>query len=231
MKEMATMRQVFGTVGSVIIVTGTVLATGLLLTSCTGFGNSMRPRVIIETTLGDIELELDAEKAPITVLNFIQYSEDQFYEETIFHRVISRFMIQGGGFTAELDRKTDGLRADIKNEWPNGLKNVRGAIAMARLGGKPDSANSQFFINVVDNPQLDQPLVDESGYCVFGKVVKGMDTVDRIRDAEVSTHPKYAEGQAEVVPVSTVLINSIRLVSEFDRSQAQAAAEVLLNGR
>ena len=112
--------------------------------------DALHPHYKMETTLGDIVLRLDAEKAPITVLNFHQYVTSGFYNGTIFHRVIGDFMIQGGGFTADMSKKTDGLLSGIENEWKNGLKNDEGTIAMARLGGKPNSATSQFFSNVKD---------------------------------------------------------------------------------
>jgi len=181
-------------------------------------GNPLHPRVKMETTLGDIVLELDAEKAPITVLNFIEYTEAKYYDGTIFHRVIGNFMIQGGGFTTE-GRKTEGLREGIKNEWKNGLKNARGTISMARLGGRPDSATSQFFINVVDNVNLDHPQRDGAAYTVFGKVEEGMETVDRIRETEVAADPIIPGGK---VPKETVLIKSVRLVSEFDSAKVKA---------
>lgn len=132
------------------------------------------------TTLGDIVLELNAEKAPITVANFLSYVDKGFYKGTVFHRVIPTFMIQGGGFDKDMNQKpTD---APIKNEFKNGLKNVRGSIAMARLN-TPDSATAQFFINVVDNPNLDNgsPMTGGAGYAVFGKVIAGMEVVDKIR--------------------------------------------------
>ena len=148
--------------------------------------SGMHPRVKMETTLGDIVLELDAEKAPISTLNFIQYAQDKYYDGTIFHRVMAGFMIQGGGFTVD-QKKTEGLREGIKNEWKNELKNRRGTIAMARMGGRPDSATAQFFINVVDNASLNQAR-DGAAYAVFGKVVEGMETVDKIRDVAVEWH-------------------------------------------
>ncbi|MFQ5414669.1 MAG: peptidylprolyl isomerase [Phycisphaerae bacterium] len=179
--------------------------------------DDMHPRVKMETSLGNIVLELDAEKAPITVVNFLRYAEDKFYDGTVFHRVMNTFMIQGGGFTTDMDKKTDGLRSPIKLEAQNGLSNTRGTIAMARTN-LPDSATSQFFINVVDNKRLD---TGGGGYAVFGKVVEGMDTVDKIRDTEVGTHPKYGGGRQPVVPVEAVVIKSVRLVSPFDRTRAE----------
>jgi peptidyl-prolyl cis-trans isomerase A (cyclophilin A) len=180
----------------------------------------LHPRVKMETSLGDIVLELDGEKAPISTLNFIRYAEDKFYDGTIFHRVIKTFMIQGGGFTPEVDQKQEGLRPAIKNEWKNGLKNNKGTIAMARTN-QPDTATAQFFINVVDNARLDQPQADGAAYAVFGKVVEGMETVDKIKDTAVKAHPKYPGG--EVVPVETVVIKSVKVMGEFDRAKVEAS--------
>jgi FKBP-type peptidyl-prolyl cis-trans isomerase len=187
-------------------------------------GDPLHPRVKMETRMGDVLLELDAEKAPLSTLNFLQYADEKFYDGTIFHRVINSFMIQGGGFTPDLERK-EGLRPPIKNEWKNGLKNVIGTIAMARLGGQPDSATSQFFINVVDNSRLDQPQHDGAAYCVFGKVVEGMDVVEKIRNTPVSTHPKYGGGGDAVVPTEPVIIKSVRLVGEFDRAKVEGVVK------
>ncbi len=181
--------------------------------------DGLHPRVKMETTLGDIILELDAEKAPITVQNFIRYAEDEFYQDTVFHRVIATFMIQGGGFTVEMDQKKKGLHPPIKNEWQNGLKNVRGTISMARTN-QPDSATAQFFINVVDNVRLDQPSPrgGNAAYCVFGKVVEGLDVVDKIRDTKLHKHPKYPAPQP-CTPIEPVVIKSVKLISEYDRAK------------
>jgi len=181
----------------------------------------LHPRVKMETSLGDIVLELDGEKAPISTLNFIRYAEDKFYDGTIFHRVMKTFMIQGGGFTPEVDQKQAGIRPGIKNEWKNGLKNSKGTISMARLGGQPDSGSAQFFINVVDNAQLDRPQGDGAAYAVFGKVVEGMDTVDKIKDTPVKAHPKYPGG--EVVRVEAGVIKSVKVMGEFDRAKVEAS--------
>ena len=180
----------------------------------------LHPRVKMETSLGDIVLELDGEKAPISTLNFIRYAQDKFYDGTIFHRVMKTFMIQGGGFTPEVDEKKEGIRPGIKNEWKNGLKNNRGTISMARLGGQPDSASAQFFINVVDNGRLDQAEADGAGYAVFGKVVEGMETVDKIKETPVKAHPKYQGG--EVTPVEPVVIKSVKVMGEFDKGKIEA---------
>lgn len=139
------------------------------------------PKVEISTTLGAIRVELDAVKAPITVRNFLTYVVEGHYSKTVFHRVIADFMIQGGGFLEDRTEKLDTLREAIKNEANNGLSNVRGTIAMARTQ-VVDSARAQFFINTVDNKRLDYrgPGL-QFGYCVFGKVISGMDVVDKIR--------------------------------------------------
>jgi cyclophilin family peptidyl-prolyl cis-trans isomerase len=139
-----------------------------------------KPVVVIETSVGDITVELDAAKAPISVENFLGYVKDGFYGGTIFHRVIKGFMVQGGGMTADGKRKN--TKAPIRNEATNGLSNVRGTIAMARTN-EVNSATSQFFINTVDNIGLNHKGMDNFGYCVFGKVTAGMDVVDKIEKA------------------------------------------------
>lgn len=162
-----------------------------------------RPTFIMKTDQGDITLELDAEKAPKSVENFRHYVEKKHYNDTIFHRVIPDFMIQGGGFTeAMVQKPTD---AAIKNEAQNGLKNKRGSIAMARTG-VVDSATSQFFINTVDNPFLNYrgPSGADYGYAVFGEVTKGMDVVDKIRKV-----PTSSKGGHQDVPVKPVKILEI----------------------
>lgn len=143
-------------------------------------GDPMHPLVKMKTNFGDITIELNKEKAPKSVENFLTYVKDGFYEGTIFHRVISGFMIQGGGFTQDYKQKP--THASIDNEADNGLKNLRGTLAMARTN-MPHSATSQFFINVVDNDFLDfrSPTKEGWGYAVFGKVTQGMDVVDKIR--------------------------------------------------
>ena len=162
------------------------------------------PSVLLSTSLGDITIELDAEKAPATVVNFLSYVDEQFYDGTIFHRVIKGFMIQGGGFTADMAQKR--TKAPIKNEANNGLKNTRGTIAMARTS-IVDSATAQFFINSVDNDFLNfrAPTPDGYGYAVFGKVTAGLDVVDKISAARTG----IAHGMRDV-PLQPVVIKSIR---------------------
>ena len=185
---------------------------------------TLRPTVKIETTLGDIVVALDAENAPGTVINFLDYAADGFYNGTVFHRVVSRSVIQGGGYTPDMTEKKVGLRPAIADESYNGLKNDRWTVAMFRVPGNLTSARTQFFINVVDNPPLDR-LRDGAGYTVFGRVVDGQGTVERIRDVRVGTHPNYAAGKNPVVPVEPVVVRSIRTLSPFDRTAAVALAE------
>jgi cyclophilin family peptidyl-prolyl cis-trans isomerase len=158
----------------------------------------------IETSMGDIVLELDAANAPVSSANFVEYANDGFYEGTIFHRVIDGFMIQGGGLTADM-RDKDNKKAPIKNEATNGLKNERGTVAMARTQ-VVDSATSQFFINVKDNDFLNHtaPTPMGYGYAVFGKVTEGMETVEAIR--QVSTGNS---GMHQDVPVEPITINKV----------------------
>jgi peptidyl-prolyl cis-trans isomerase A (cyclophilin A) len=162
------------------------------------------PRVALKTTMGEIVLELDPEKAPITVANFLQYVKSGFYKGTVFHRVIDGFMIQGGGYDTRLVGKRTGK--PIKNESNNGLKNVQYSIAMARTQDH-DSATSQFFINVADHPELDYPGRDGSGYTVFGKVVSGQEVVDKIKGVVVDD----MQGQQNV-PVVPIVIQSATIV-------------------
>ncbi|UCG50370.1 MAG: peptidyl-prolyl cis-trans isomerase [Phycisphaerales bacterium] len=161
--------------------------------------------VKLKTSMGDIVIELDEKAAPITTKNFLRYVEEGFYNGTIFHRVISGFMIQGGGFTADMARKE--THAPIANEASNGLKNERGTIAMARTP-HPDSATSQFFINHRDNAQLDYTGPENPGYAVFGRTVEGMDVVDAI--AAVKTTVRNGMPN---VPVEPIVIESAGLVS------------------
>ena len=161
-------------------------------------------KVKFATSAGDIVIELDAAKAPKTVENFVAYVKAGHYNGTIFHRVIPTFMIQGGGMTADMKEKT--TRAPIKLESKNGLSNVRGSVAMARTGD-PDSATAQFFINVKDNPRLDAANApDGNGYAVFGKVISGIEVVDKIRDV-----PTGSKGPHDDVPNTPITINKATL--------------------
>ncbi len=156
-------------------------------------------KIKLATTMGDIVLELDAEKAPKSADNFVKYVKAGHYDGVIFHRVIENFMIQTGGYKADLSQKP--TRPPIALESRNGLSNVRGSVAMARTSD-PESATSQFFINVGDNIRLNQAsAADGNGYAVFGKVIEGMDVVDKIRAL-----PTRAEGPHQNLPVTTVTI-------------------------
>ena len=177
-----------------------VLATATLL--CLSlFAHAETQRVLMKTSMGDITIELEGDKAPQTVDNFLTYVDEGFYNGTIFHRVIDGFMIQGGGLGPDMQKKA--TRAPIPNEAKNGLKNVRGSISMARTGD-PNSATAQFFINHKDNANLDYPSFDGWGYAVFGVVVDGMDVVDAIAQVPTSSQ----DGRRDV-PKEAVLIESV----------------------
>ena len=163
------------------------------------------PRVKLVTSQGEIVIELDAQKAPKSVENFLQYVRDKHYDGTVFHRVIPTFMVQGGGFKPDMQQKP--TRAPIALEAGNGLKNDRGTVAMARTGN-PNSATSQFFVNVVDNAMLNAPNPDGYGYAVFGRVVSGMDVVDKIRAVPTAT-----QGPNQNVPATPVVIQSASVIS------------------
>ena len=158
------------------------------------------------TNKGVIDIELDNEKAPVTAENFLTYVKEGFYANTIFHRVIDGFMIQGGGFEPGMTEKQ--THAPIKNEADNGLKNERGTIAMARTND-PHSATAQFFINVTDNHFLNHssPTLDGWGYCVFGKVVNGLDVIDKIKTVSTTTRGFHSD-----VPVEDVIIETVEVV-------------------
>ena len=180
------------------------LAPALLLAMLLSMGSAWAQKVRLSTSSGDIVVELNAEKAPRTVANFLAYVQAGHYNGTVFHRVIENFMIQGGGYKPDLSEKP--TRPPIPLESRNGLNNVRGTLAMARTG-IPDSATSQFFINVVDNPFLDQANSrDGNGYAVFGKVVEGMDVVDKIRVV-----PTAASGPHQNLPVAAVTLRKVTL--------------------
>jgi peptidyl-prolyl cis-trans isomerase A (cyclophilin A) len=164
------------------------------------------PTVLIKTSMGDIKVELNPQAAPKTVANFLQYVSSGQYNNTVFHRVIPGFMIQGGGFDPRLNEKS--TRGPIPLESNNGLKNATGTIAMARTGD-PDSATAQFFINTVDNSALDYPGRDGHGYAVFGKVTSGLDVVKKIEQV-----PTSSQNGMDDVPETPVLIESASIVSK-----------------
>ena len=192
-----------------------IIATFYIFLSTLSYAENTK--VLLETNHGDITIELNEEKAPITVKNFISYVEKKFYDNTIFHRIIDGFMIQGGGFSNEempAQKKPDD---PIKNEGKkSGLSNIRGSIAMARTND-PHSATSQFFINVVDNKNLDPGGFSADGYAVFGKVTKGMDVVDKIKSVKTGSTPLKTLGGVGAmrdVPVKKVIIKSAKLLKK-----------------
>ncbi|MGC3963571.1 MAG: peptidylprolyl isomerase [Rhodocyclaceae bacterium] len=189
-----------------------ILSTGVLATTAQAAdapasapAATSNPRVRFETSLGNFTVELYPEKAPKTVANFVQYVADKHYDGTIFHRVIRGFMVQGGGFTPDMTQKP--TRAPVVSESKNTLGNVRGSIAMARTSD-PDSATAQFFVNTVNNRSLNYPSPDGYGYTVFGRVIDGMDTIDKIEIARTGN----AGGMGDV-PLTPVIIQRATLIS------------------
>ena len=187
------------------------LAAAVLLASAAHAAEA--PRVKLATSMGDVVIELAPDKAPATVENFLTYVKDGFYDGTVFHRVIDGFMVQGGGFGPDFERKT--TRAAIRNEADNGLKNDNGTVAMARTSD-PHSATAQFFINVKDNDFLNHtaPTARGWGYAVFGRVVEGMDVVERIKKVATGTRGQYRD-----VPREPVIIESASIVPSPDKEK------------
>jgi cyclophilin family peptidyl-prolyl cis-trans isomerase len=175
----------------------------IFLAIATGAFAAGNPIVLMKTSMGNVEIELFQDKAPATVVNFLSYVNSGFYNGTIFHRVIGNFMIQGGGFTPGMGEKK--TLPPVKNEAANGISNLTGTVAMARTM-EPQSATAQFFINVADNRFLDykSPTTEGYGYCVFGRVVKGMDVVERIKRVQTGN-----KGYFQDVPLQDVVIYSI----------------------
>ena len=202
---------------------GLLLSVMLLVALPSPPAPAAAPVVDVTTNLGSFAIELDADAAPVTVESFLRYVEDGFYDGTVFHRVIPGFMVQGGGFTADLARKA--TRDPIVNEADNGLSNTRGTVAMARTRA-PHSATCQFFVNLVDNSRLDfqAPQPGGFGYCVFGRIVEGMDVVDAIAavptDDAMGTRPDGSPSPMQNVPTKPVVIESIRV-----RPTAAASAD------
>jgi len=180
----------------------------VLILAMTLFANGKNPKVLIETDMGNIEVELFADKAPVSVKNFLSYVNSGFYTNVIFHRVMSGFMIQTGGFDKDGSRKQ--TKPPIVNEADNGLKNRRGTLAYARTT-VINSATSQFFINLADNSFLDHKSPNEYGYCVFGKVTKGMKVVDKIAKVKTKAQPPNPE---KSFPVETIVMLSAKVIGE-----------------
>ena len=179
-------------------------STAALPTAQAADAPAAQPKVEFTTTLGSFVVQLDPARAPKTVANFLDYVKSGFYKGTIFHRVIPGFMVQGGGFTADMQKKP--TRSPIPLESQNGLRNLRGTIAMARTSD-PNSATSQFFVNVADNASLDYPKPDGYGYAVFGKVISGMNVIDKIVAV-----PTKDEGPFQNVPVKPIVIEDAKLL-------------------
>jgi len=188
---------------SITLLSVVVLGLGacLSLSAVAGQDSTQKPVVVLDTSLGAITLELYPDKAPITVENFLKYVDEGFYDNLIFHRVMPGFMVQGGGMTDQMVEKSEGKHQPIKNESSNGLSNDRGTVAMARTAN-PNSATCQFFINHVDNPNLN---TYGGGYTVFGKVIDGLDVVDKIAKVPTTTR-----GPHENVPLKPVYIKSAK---------------------
>ena len=182
-----------------------LLISGIITSATTAY--AANPKVIMTTNVGAITIELDADKAPKSVGNFLNYVQQGYYNGTIFHRVISDFMIQGGGFTPDLQRKP--TNAQIKNEANNGLKNLKGTLAMARTSD-PHSATAQFFINLKDNDFLNHRAANprDWGYAVFGKVIKGMNVVEKIRNVQTGSKGPFRSD----VPQTDIIIEKVELV-------------------
>jgi len=180
-----------------------ILVSGVFVVSAGAAGKN--PIVLMETSQGKVTIELFQKESPLSVKNFLSYVKEGFYNGTTFHRVIPGFMVQGGGFTANMNQKSTGK--PIKNEAANGLKNARGTLAMARTGD-PDSATAQFFINLVNNNGLNRPQPDGHGYAVFGKVIEGMDVVDRI--AGVRTGVRMGMRDVPLDPVEIKVVKVLK---------------------
>ena len=189
----------------IILIVVTLLVTAGIACAADVVKKPKNPFVLMETTLGNVKIELFEKEAPISVKNFLEYANSGYYSNTVFHRVIPGFMAQGGGLTANLTPKW-GDRPPIKNEADNGLKNDRGTISMARTGD-PNSATSQFFINVVNNNMLNRPNPDGFGYAVFGKVIEGMDVVDKMIAAPQTRKNSVFQN----VPNEPIVIKSVKL--------------------
>lgn len=207
-----------------------LLAGGMQLAGCaapaaSSAAGGLHPRLRFETSLGRFVVELDAERAPQTVINFVQLVRDGTYNGTIFHRVLPDGLVQGGAFTPDLERRQANAVEPLSREWNNGLESLRGTIVMCRAFSNAKGALPQFFINIEDNPDFDVRHADGGGYTVFGRVIEGMAAVDHIGRTPVGRHPKYAGGNSRVVPLDPVVIKRVRLVSRFDGEVARAQVQ------
>lgn len=192
---------------------------------------TLTPRVRVTTSLGEFTLELDGENAPMTVTNFVDYVLDGYYEGTIIHRVANEpptRVVQGGRYVSDMSDKTGGLRPPVRSEWSPKSRNLRGSIGMTRRFGVLNSATTEFYINLQDNPALDGPR-DGAGWTVFGRVVEGWEVVEKMAGVAVAAHPKFAEGRSAVVPTTPITIRSMELLNALDREKAEQVAARLLN--
>lgn len=205
---------------------GMILALLVVTQGCqVPAAHPLHPLVKIETNLGRIVVRLDAQHAPMTVTRFVEYAQDGYYDGTVFHRVIDGALIQGGQYLADMTQRTAGLRPGVVDESSSGLHNVRGAIALVRVPDRPNLPMPQFFINLADNPALDTAHGGGDTNTVFGEVIEGMETVDRIGKTPCGANPKYAAGRLAVVPVQPVVMRSVRLITPFDPQDAQAVVD------
>jgi cyclophilin family peptidyl-prolyl cis-trans isomerase len=192
-------------------------------------GDPLHPLARIETSVGNIVIELNAAKAPATVLNFIHYAQNKYYDGTIFHRVLKESMIQGGGYDANMNEKSLALKPAATDTWMSELKNQRGAIALVRPDPSSGKNAAQFFISLINQPDLDSGR-NRGSHAVFGRVVEGMDTAERICNTPVGPHPNYAAGKSAVVPTEPVVIKTIRLIAPFDPGPVMELAEKMGKG-
>ena len=190
----------------------------------------LHPKIKIETSLGDMVFELDAQRAPATVLYFMQNVFDKHYDGTIFHRVMKDTVIQAGTYTAKMVEKPKVSKRPGKGTWNSPLTNKRGTITLLRGSLSGSGSVGEFFINVADNARLDEPR-NKSLFAAFGKVVDGQEIIDRIRVVPVSTHPQYAAGKADVVPVDPVIIKSIRIMGSFNAAQIEGVVQEQIEAR
>ncbi len=201
-------------------------ATTTLAQSGKSSADGLHPRVRMTTTLGDVIMELDATTAPKSVINFLDYVNKRYYDGLIFHRVLEGKLIQGGKFTTKMKPRENGLRPGIKLEWTEDMRHRRGTVAMYHAFNVTNSTQAEFFINTRNNQSLGDPR-DFGGYTVIGRVVEGMDVADKISGVSLSTHPDFANGLLDVVPVSPIRIKTIRLEGNYDRKAAQGVVEAL----
>lgn len=185
----------------------------------------LHPRAEVKTNFGDFIIALDAEKAPAASLHFVQYVEKKFYDKTLFHRVPEvPVIIQAGGYTSDMELKNARYSTAFPGHWSTEFSNKKWSVALLRGWGPAGTGTAEFFINVADNKSLDESN-DGHRFAIFGEVVEGKDTVEKIRNVPIATHPKYADGQSRVVPVTPVIIESIRLLTPLDHELARARAE------